>query len=346
MPTNANGLAVVTGASGGLGRATARAFAAKGLDVALVARGDSGLKAAACELRAEGVHAMTCCVDVSKHEEVAAAADRIEDELGEITVWVNNAMTTVFSPFAGISPDEFRRAIEVTFLGQVWGTMVALERMRPRDRGAIINVGSALAFIGIPLQSPYCASKFACRGFFESVRAELLHEKSNVRLSMVHMPALNTPQFDWCMTKMSHRAMPVPPIYQPEVGAKFIVETAFDGRRAKIVGSWNKLLVFAAERAPTLANQYAAIGAWEAQLTPDRAGPGDPVNLWEPVDRDRDFEAHGRFDQQAGGFLDPSFLRTLPNTATKFLTALRATADEKMARRRARNGSRSRIRSR
>ncbi len=223
---------------------------------------------------------------MSKHEEVAAAADRIEDELGEITVWVNDAMTTVFSPFAGISPDEFQRAIEVTFLGQVWGTMVALERMRPRDRGAIVNVGSALAFIGIPLQSPYCASKFACRGFFESVRAELLHDKSNVRLSMVHMPALNTPQFDWCMTKTSHRAMPVPPIYQPEVGARFIVETALDGRRAKIVGSWNKLLVFAAERAPALANQYAAIGAWDAQLTSNRAGPGDPVNLWEPVDRE------------------------------------------------------------
>ena len=250
--------------------------------------------------------------------------------MGEIDVWVNDAMTTVFSPFADMCPEDFKRAVEVTLLGQVWGTKAALDRMRPRDRGAIVNVGSALAFIGIPLQAPYCASKFACRGFFESVRAELLHDGSNIRMSMVHLPAVNTPQFDWCKTTTAQRPMPVPPIYEPEIPARFIVEIALDGRRAKVVGSWNKLLVAAAQISPTLANQYAAIGAWESQLTSKLAEASDPVNLLHPCDTGRDFGAHGRFDDRAGGFLDPSYLKTLPDTARKFATAVRATIAEKM----------------
>ena len=193
-------------------------------------------------------------------------------------------MTTIFAPVGDIEPREFQRAIEVTFLGQVWGTMAALEHMRPRDTGTIVNVGSALAFIGIPLQSAYCSASFACRGFFESTRAELLHEGSNVRLCMVHLPAVNTPQFSWCETTMPRHPQPVPPIYQPEIPAKFIVDVALDGRRSRVVGSWNKMLVAAANIMPSLANQYAALGAWDSQMTGTPVDPERPVNLFHPVD--------------------------------------------------------------
>jgi NAD(P)-dependent dehydrogenase (short-subunit alcohol dehydrogenase family) len=193
-------------------------------------------------------------------------------------------MTTVFAPVWDVEPADFARAIEVTFLGQVWGTMAALARMRPRDKGSIVNVGSALAFIGIPLQSAYCSSKFACRGFFESTRAELLHEGSHVRLSMVHLPAVNTPQFDWCQTSLDHHPQPVPPIYQPEVPAKFILTAAFDGRPTKVIGSWNKMLVLAGRLFPGLGNQYAALGAWGTQLTHQEVSPDRPDNLRQPAD--------------------------------------------------------------
>ena len=260
-------IAVVTGASGGVGRATARVFAEAGYDVALLARGIAGLEGAAKEVESEGGRAVVITTDVSSFEEVDAAATLVENELGPIDVWVNDAMTTVFAPTWEIAPDDFRRAVEVTFLGQVWGTMAALARMRPRNRGSIVNVGSALAYMGIPLQSAYCSSKFACRGFFESVRAELLHENSNVRLSMVHLPAVNTPQFDWCETTLDRHPQPVPPIYQPEVAARFILEAALNGRRTKVVGAWNKLLVIAGSLFPGLGNNYAALGAWDTQLT-------------------------------------------------------------------------------
>jgi len=287
------------------------------------------LQACAKEIEATGRRALACPVDVSDAGAVDAAALRVESELGPIDVWVNDAMTTVFSTFAEIEPDDFRRAVEVTFLGQVWGTRAALERMRPRNRGAIVNVGSALAFTGIPLQSPYCASKFACRGFFESLRAELLHDRSKIRLSMVHLPAVNTPQFDWCKNTTDRRPQPVPPIYQPEIAAQFIVDVAIDGRRAKVVGSWNKLLVAAASVAPAVVNQFAAIGAWEAQLTADPAEPDAPVNLYEPVDDVSDFGARGRFDDLAGGFLTPDYLQTLPDTAAKAARAsLRSLAEK------------------
>jgi hypothetical protein len=222
--------------------------------------------------------------------------------------------------------------VEVTFLGQVWGTMVALDHMRPRDRGAIVNVGSALAFVGIPLQSAYCSSKFAARGFFESVRAELIHERSNVRLSMVHLPAVNTPQFDWCKNTTGRRAMPVPPVYEPELAANTIVDVALDGRRAKVLGSWNSLLVFVAERAPTLANHYAAIGAWDPQLSDEPTSPDDPVNLRRPVDESRPRGAHGRFDDRSGGFLDEHYLRSLPKTTRTFVVAFGAAVADKTAR--------------
>jgi NAD(P)-dependent dehydrogenase (short-subunit alcohol dehydrogenase family) len=321
--------AVITGASAGVGRATARAFAQRGFDVALLARGRAGLDSAAEEVRSAGVRALAIPTDVSRFDQVDAAATRVEEELGPIDVWVNDAMTTVFAPTWEVKPADFQRAVEVTFLGQVWGTMAALSRMRPRDRGQIVNVGSALAFIGIPLQSAYCSSKFACRGFFESTRAELIHEGSNVRMSMVHLPAVNTPQFDWCQSVFDVHPQPAPPIYQPELAAEFILRVALDGRRHKIVGSWNKILVFIAQLAPGFGNQYAAIGAWETQLTSQRVSPERPSNLHEPRDVETDHGAHGQFDDKAHGFFTPSFLRTLPETAIKAGRAASSTIGEK-----------------
>src|SRR3954469_656266 len=219
-------VAVVTGAPAGVGRATAALLAQRGFDVALLARGDAGLSGAANEVRRAERRALVLPVDVSVFSDIDAAAERVEQELGPIAVWINDAMTTVFSPIWDVDPDDYQRAVEVTFLGQVWGTKAALARMRPRDQGTVVNIGSALAFMGIPLQSAYCAAKFACRGFFESVRAELIHEGSHIRVSMVHLPAVNTPQFDWCQTAFPERPQPVPPIYQPEVAADAVVAAA------------------------------------------------------------------------------------------------------------------------
>ncbi len=325
-------VAVITGASAGVGRATAHAFAKRGFDVALLARGQAGLDGAAKEVQNAGTRALVIPTDVSQFDQVDSAATRVEAELGPIDVWVNDAMTTVFAPAWEVKPADFQRAVEVTFLGQVWGTMAALSKMRPRDRGQIVNVGSALAFIGIPLQSAYCSSKFACRGFFESTRAELIHEKSQIRMSMVHLPAVNTPQFDWCQSVFDVHPQPAPPIYQPEIPAKFIVEVALDGRRHKIIGSWNKILVFVAQLVPGFGNQYAAIGAWESQLTSQKVRPDRPSNLYEPADVHADHGAHGEFDHDAHGFFTPSFLETLPQTAVKAYKAAAGTIKEKKPR--------------
>ncbi|MGH9171701.1 MAG: SDR family oxidoreductase [Acidimicrobiales bacterium] len=322
-------VAVVSGASAGVGRATARALAERGFDVALLARGKAGLDGAATEVAAADSRVLAISTDVADFDQVAQAANRVEVELGPIDVWVNDAMTTVFAPIWEVEPADFKRAVEVTFLGQVWGTMAALSKMRPRDRGQIVNVGSALSFIGIPLQSAYCSSKFACRGFFESARAELIHEGSHVRMSMVHLPAVNTPQFDWCKSVFDEHPQPAPPIYQPEIPARFIVEAALDGRREKVVGSWNKILVAAARVAPGLGNQYAAIGAWDTQLTAQKVSPDRPSNLYEPVDANTDHGARGEFDHDAHGFLTPSFLMSLPKTARTFATASANTARDK-----------------
>jgi NAD(P)-dependent dehydrogenase (short-subunit alcohol dehydrogenase family) len=302
------------------------ALAQHGFDIALVARGRAGLDAAAAEVERAGARACPVPTDVADYEAVNNAAARAEAELGPIELWVNDAMTTSFAPVSETDPDDFRRAIEVTFLGQVWGTMVALERMRPRDHGAIVNVGSALAFIGIPLQAPYCSAKFACRGFFESTRAELIHDGSHVRLSMVHLPAVNTPQFEWCKTTMRRHPKPVPPIYQPEVAARFIVQVALDGRRAKVVGSWNKLLVAAGRLAPGFGNHYAALGAWDSQLMDRPIEAGRPANLRRAVDDDDDAGARGIFDAEANGFWDPSFLKSLPTAGRTFVAAALAAA--------------------
>jgi short-subunit dehydrogenase len=321
-------VAVVTGASAGVGRAVTLELARRGFDVGLVARGHAGLAAAARDVERHGGRALPLPVDVAAYGEVREAARAAEAELGPVDVWINDAMTTIFAPVWEVDPDDLRRALEVTFLGQVWGTKVALESMMPRDRGTIVNVGSALAFVGIPLQSAYCSSKFACRGFFESVRAELAHQKSNVRLSMVHLPGVNTTQFNWCKSVFDTHPQPVPPIYQPEVAATAIVDAAIDGRRSKVVGSWNKLLVAAASIFPGLATQYAALGAWESQLTDKPVAPDRPANLWHPADEEEDKGAHGIFDAKAGGVRNPEFVESLPTNAKNLaLAAARATKD-------------------
>ena len=227
---------VVTGGTAGVGRATAVRFAKEGASVALLARGEERLEAAKRELEAHGVRAVAHAVDVADAGAVEAAADRVERELGPIDVWVNNAMATVFAEVWETEPEEFRRATEVTYLGSVWGTMAALRRMRPRDRGVIVQVGSALAYRGIPLQAAYCGGKHALQGFLESLRTELMHDGSHVQLTMVQLPALNTPQFTWSRAKMPHEPQPVPPIFQPEVAADAIVFAANHPRREMMVG--------------------------------------------------------------------------------------------------------------
>jgi NAD(P)-dependent dehydrogenase (short-subunit alcohol dehydrogenase family) len=222
---------VVTGASAGVGRAVARRFARDGARIALLARGTDGLDAARREIEEAGATALVCPVDVASAAHVEEAAERIERELGPIDIWINNAMTSVFSPVREMQADEYRRVTEVTYLGVVHGTLAALRRMLPRDRGTIVQVGSALAYRGIPLQSAYCASKHAIEGFMDSLRCELIHDRSRVHVTMVHLPAMNTPQFRWVKSRLPHKAQPVPPIYQPEVAADAIHWAAHHRRR-------------------------------------------------------------------------------------------------------------------
>lgn len=307
-------VAVVTGASAGVGRATAVRLAEAGYDVGLLARGRAGLAGAAAEVTGHGVRARTIRADVADWDAVDAAASTVEAELGPIDVWVNSAMTTVFGAIEDVSAAEIRRTTEVTYLGQVHGTLAALARMRPRDRGRIVNVGSSLAFVGIPLQAAYCGAKFAVRGFSESVRAELLAAGSAVTLSQVHLPALNTPQFDWCESKMAERAMPVPPILDPDVAARAIVRAAKGGGPSAVVGGWNALVVALDRVLPGVVARFAASTAVDGQQTgePDH---GRPSNLWEPVDDVEDHGTRGRFGDRSGGVLDPRFLRSLPSVA-------------------------------
>ena len=317
-------VAVVTGASAGTGRAISVELADRGFDVALLARGEAGLRAAAADVEARGRRALRLEVDVADWAQVDGAASRVEEELGPIEVWINNAMTTVFSWSWDIEPDDYRRATEVNYLGVVHGTLAALHRMRPRDRGRIVNVGSALGFLGIPLQAPYCASKFAVRGFSESVLAELFNEGSNVALSQVHLPAVNTPQFDWCKALLPGRPQPVPPIYQPEVAARAVVAAAFDGRRSRVLGVWNTIIVTATRVIPGVAVHFGGISAVEGQQAEEDVDPDRPSNLHHPVDADRDFGARGRFSERSQGMFTPSFIQSMPETASQLLDAARA----------------------
>ena len=291
---------VVTGASGGIGRAVARAFGARHARVALLARGEKGLHEAAEDITRAGGTALELPTDVADFDQVEAAAERAEKELGPIDVWVNVAFTSVFAPFSEIGPDEFRRVTEVSYLGYVHGTMAALKRMKPRDRGTIVQVGSALAYRGIPLQSAYCGAKHAIQGFNESLRCELLHEGSHVRTTMVQMPAVNTPQFSWVLSKLPDHAQPVPPIYQPEVAARAVVHAADHPRRREYwVGGSTVGTLVANAVAPGILDRYLAKTGYKSQQTGDAKPADQPANLWAPADRTRDFGAHGEFDAKA-----------------------------------------------
>jgi len=302
MPENRQRVVVVTGASGGIGRATARAFADRGDAVALLARGEAGLDAAAAEVQAAGARALPISVDMADHEAVEQAADRVEAALGPIDVWVNVAFSSVFATFLDIEPEEFERTTQVTYLGYVNGTRAALRRMLPRDRGAVVQVGSALAYRGIPLQSAYCGAKHAIQGFNESVRTELLHDRSDVHVTMVQMPAVNTPQFEWVLSRLPRRAQPVPPIYQPEVAADAVLYAADHPRRREYwVGGTTVATLLANAVAPGLLDRYLARTGFKSQQTDQLQSPDQPANLWEPVDgaEGHDYGAHGTFDDQS-----------------------------------------------
>jgi short-subunit dehydrogenase len=290
-------VAAVTGAGAGLGRAITRALAAEGWAVGLIGRNRDGLEATAAEVGRLGAKALVVPADVADATAVEAAVERIELELGPIDVWVNNAMVTVFSPIDRITPEEFKRVTEVTYLGTVHGTMAALRRMRARGRGTIVQVGSALAYRSIPLQAAYCGAKAAVRGFTDSLRSELIHEGSAVRITMVQMPALNTPQFDWARNKLPRRVQPVPPIFDPEIGARAVLLALKSTRREIWVG-WPTIRAVLANRiAPGLLDRLAAHTAWGGQMGDAPADPEAPDNLFSPLPGDRG--ADGRFGRQA-----------------------------------------------
>jgi NAD(P)-dependent dehydrogenase (short-subunit alcohol dehydrogenase family) len=297
LPGPAPRVVVITGASAGVGRATARAFARQGAAVGLIARGSERLESALLEIEALGHRGVVVEADVADPEQVEAAAARIEEELGPIDVWVNNAMVSVLAPMAEITHEEFRRVTDVTYHGSVWGTMAALRRMRPRDRGVIVQVGSALAYRGIPLQAPYCGGKHALQGFLESVRTELMHDGSNVRLTMVQLPALNTPQFTWVRAKVARQPQPVPPIFQPEVAAQAIVWAARHPRRELLVGWPTVKAVFGNALVPWVADRYLARTGYDAQQTEEPIERDRPDNLFEPVPGNQG--AHGPFGAEA-----------------------------------------------
>ena len=295
-----SGVVAITGASAGIGRATAVRFARRGYDVALLARGRAGLEGGRREVEAAGGRALVLALDVSDAGAVQEAAQRIERELGPIDVWVNNAMTAVLGEVRDTSPDEVRRVAEVTYLGSVHGYVAALSVMRPRNRGTIVQVGSALAWRGIPLQASYCAAKHAIQGFYESLRSELIHEGSDIKLAMVHLPGLNTPQFGWVRLRgLDRHPQPVAPIFQPEVAAKAIVHAAEHPRRQLFVGLPTYYTILGNWFAPALQDWYLARTAVGGQLSDRPTAPERPDYLFEPVDEEEDHGSHGIFDDQA-----------------------------------------------
>ena len=290
-------IVVVTGAGAGVGRATVEAFAQAGYDLALLSRDPGRLEKAAAELRRYGVRALPIPTDVADADAVEAAAERIEQELGPIEVWVNVAMATVFAPVSKLTAAEVERGTKVTYLGQVHGMMAALKRMRTRNRGSIINVGSALAYRSVPLQSIYCGAKAAIRGFTDSLRSEIIHDKLAIHLTTVDLPAVNTPQFDWAMNKMGYKAKPVAPIFEPEVPARAILFAATHKRREIWVGFPTVKAILANSIAPGLIDRYLAKAGYSGQLTKERLAADAPDNLFEPVPGN--YGAHGRFDAQS-----------------------------------------------
>jgi NAD(P)-dependent dehydrogenase (short-subunit alcohol dehydrogenase family) len=293
---------VITGASAGVGRATARLYGRRGDRIGLIARGADGLDAAANEIKEAGGQALAVPTDLADYEQVAQATERIEDSLGPIDVWINAGFSSVFAPFTQISADEFKRVTEVSYLGFVYGTMAALKVMRPRDHGTIVQVGSALAERSIPLQSAYCGAKHAICGFTSSLRCELLHEGSGVQVTVVQLPAVNTPQFSWVRSKLPKDPQPVPPIYQPEVAARGILYAAdHPGRRQYWVGGTTAATLLANRVAPALLDRYLARTGFDSQQTDQIADPERPDNLWEPADGPdgRDFGPEGEFSRRS-----------------------------------------------
>jgi NAD(P)-dependent dehydrogenase (short-subunit alcohol dehydrogenase family) len=297
MADPAGKVVVVTGGTAGAGRAIAEAFAREGARVAVLARDPERLERTVRELESLGTQALGVRVDVADPHQVEGAAQQVEERLGPIDIWVNDAMTTVFAPFKDITPEDFRRVTEVTYLGFVYGTMAALRRMLPRDRGVIVQVGSALADRSIPLQSAYCGAKHGIRGFTDSIRCELIHDNSNVHITMVQMPGMNTPQFDWCKSQMPRRAQPVPPIYQPELAANAVLYAATHRRREIYVGLPTVEAIWGNKFIAGWLDRYLARTSYQAQQTAEPENPSRPNNLREPVRGD--FGAHGRFDDKA-----------------------------------------------
>lgn len=290
----ATGRVIVTGASAGVGRAVAVEFGRQGWRVGLVARGRAGLEGAREEVEHQGGTALVLPADVADAKAVEAAAERATQAWGGIDVWVNAAMATVLAPVRETIPEEFRRVTEVTYLGQVHGTMSALRRMSRQGHGTIVSVGSALAYRGIPLQAPYCAAKFAVRGFLDSLRAELIHDRSPVRVTEVHLPAVNTPQFDWARNKMPRRPQPVPPVYQPEAVARAIVRAAHEAPREVWLGGSALRVILGDAVAPGMVDRALARQGYDGQQT-DAPAQARRDNLFEPLDEDRDHGMHGRF---------------------------------------------------
>jgi short-subunit dehydrogenase len=299
MDNKKNKVVVITGASAGVGRATAKKFAKDGCKIGLIARGLEGLEGAKKDVEELGGEALIIPADVVDAEAIDKAASKVEEEFGPIDIWINNAMTTVFSSFMKIEPEEFKRVTEVTYLGFVYGTMAALKRMKERNHGVIVQVGSALAYRGIPLQSAYCGAKHAIQGFNESVRSELIHDNVNVHLTMVQMPALNTPQFNWCKTNFEKKPQPVPPIYQPEIAADAIYYAAYHKRREMYVGFRNTVIIIGNKFLPGFGDKYLAKNGYSSQMLDKKIDMNRPSNLWEPIDDSKDFGAHGDFDKQA-----------------------------------------------
>lgn len=302
---------VITGASAGVGRAIACEFARHGWSVGLVARGEGGLDGARAQVDRLGGTGLALPADVADAAAVKAAADRFAERFGGIAVWVNAAMATVLAPIADTSPEEFRRVTEVTYLGQVHGAMAALRHMRRQGFGTLVSIGSALAYRGIPLQAPYCAAKFATRGFLDSLRTELLHEGSPIRVTEVHLPAVNTPQFDWARNKMPQRAMPVPPVYQPEAIAREVYKAALRAPREVWLGGSAAQAILGDAAAPGLVDRVLSGQGYSGQQAEEPAR-GRPDNLFEPMDREEDFGARGRFDAIASDrvrAIDPLWLK-------------------------------------
>ena len=288
---------VITGASAGIGRAAVREFARHGASIALLARDADRLEAACAEARALGARAIAIPTDVADPEQVEAAAARAEEALGPIDIWVNNAMATIVAPLVKIAPEDYRRVTDVTYHGYVWGTMAALKRMRPRKRGTIVQVGSALAYRSIPLQSAYCGAKHAIKGFTESLRTELMHEGSGIHLTMLEMPGVNTPQFEWCKTTLRKHPRPMGPCYQPELAARAIYWAAHARRRELVVGAPSAMTILAQKLAPGLMDRYLARTGFRGQHTDETIPPDRPANLWQPVPGP--YEARGAYSAGA-----------------------------------------------